>query len=108
MSDKPKLSKADKTKIDLWTSHDMTFVVKSRGRYPVTIPKYTKCAKPVYTLKMLAYMDRMNRQLNAREGKPVAVMLLDELRYVWRSDVLTQEEYDAAREADRAALVALL
>ena len=108
MNYKPELSKTDKAKIDLWTSHDMTFVVKSRGRYPVTIPRYTKCAKPVYTLKMLAYMERMSHQLNAREVKPVTVMLLNEIRYVWRSDVLTQEEYDAAREADRSSLVALL
>jgi len=104
------LSKTDRSKIDLWTAHDMSYVVKERGRYPVTIPRFTPCHKPPYTHEILRYFERMMKRWEqpSENSKPVAVFLEGQLRYCWREDVLTKEEYDAAREADRAALVLLL
>lgn len=107
--DPAKLTKTDKTRIELWTAHDMVFVLdKERGQG--TIPRFTACVKPVYTNKIKAYLANMERQGFGRPDdrtRAVAVKLEGQLRYVWRTDVLTKEEYDAAKEKERTSLSAL-
>lgn len=113
MSDK--LSKIDLARIDLWTAHDMVFVVKDRGPHPVTIPRFTACHKPRYTHKLKEQCDRRSVRwrdepgpTRAPDDRIVCVVLQGQERFVWRSDVLTEAEYAAAREADRATLAGLL
>jgi len=108
------LTKVDLARIDLWTARDMQFVVKGRGRYGVTIPRFTKCHKPRYTHKMKQRCLDMSQKWwanllddHSEDDRVICIVLEGSERFVWRSDVLTQNEYDAAREADRAALAAL-
>jgi len=104
---KRNLSKVDKQKLDLWTAHEMSFMVDGTIRI---IPRFTPCTKPVYTRKIRDYLDKMEQESHTRpEGNPkgVAIKLKGMIRYVWRTDVLTKEEYDAAREKQRAAIGAL-
>jgi formylglycine-generating enzyme required for sulfatase activity len=110
-----KLSKVDLARIELWTACDMVFVVKDRGRYPVTIPQFTACHKPRYTRKIKEQCNRYDTKWRDDHGPPrapddrvVCVVLQGQERFVWRSDVLTEAEYAEAREADRATLAGLL
>ena len=103
------LSDIDKQKIDLWTAHDMTFVL-SREKGIGTIPQFTPCVKPPYTKKIRGYLDKMEESGFGRsDGRPkaVAVKLEGMLRYVWRTDVLTREEYDVHRKKKLTSLGAL-
>lgn len=109
-----KLTKVDLARIDLWTARDMQFVVKERGRYPTTIQRFTKCHKPRYTHRLkemcLDRTDKWSRFFDQHEDgdRVICVVLEGQERFLWRSDVLTEAEYEAAREADRASLVSLL
>jgi hypothetical protein len=100
------LSEIDKKRISLRTAHDMQFVL-SKEKGIGTIPRFTKCVKPAYTRKIRKYLDNMEERGISRpvsNPKAVAVKLLGLLRYVWRTDVLTKEEYDAIRKKERSAL----
>lgn len=107
------LTKTDKTRIELWTARDMQFVI-TPGVGPDgigTIPKYTSCAKPVYTGRIkdhVEWVEKGKGNFNRPPGvKCVCVKLEGVLRYVWRTDVLTKEEYDVARAKERDSLRAL-
>ena len=103
---KAELSKTDLARIELWTAEDMTFVV-SRETGIRVIPRFTKCVKPKYTHEIKRYLMNMERTTMFRpEGNPpaVCVQLAGMLRYVWRTDVLTESEYDAVRETEKASL----
>lgn len=106
-----KLSKVDRARIDLWTKRDMLFVVKERGRYPITIPRFTKCHKPCYNhrhKREIARLEEQFRRNDDRENdKVVCIVLEGSERFVWRSDVLTEQEYEAVKEQERAAIAAL-
>jgi len=100
------LTKTDKAKIELRTAHELTFRLDKR-RGICTIPAYTKCYKPRYDRKIKAYLVRMEAVSSYRppENPPaVCVFLEGMLRYVWRTDVLTEKEYDVIRKEKRDAL----
>lgn len=102
-----KLSQVDKMRIDLWTAHDMTFVI-SRKKGIGTIPRFTPCVKIPYTNKIkrhLQQMEERNKALHVSGSKAVCVKLLGMLRYVWRTDVLTKEEYEKVKEKERKSAV---
>ncbi len=91
------LTKVELSVIDLWTSRDLLFVVKGKGI--TTIHKYTKCRKPRYDTKIRRYLDRMeDSRDDLPSAKAVCVDLAGQLRYVWRTDVLTESEYDVERK----------
>jgi hypothetical protein len=84
----------------------MTFHA-GKGEF-IVIPKFTPCRKPAYTQKMRDDLDRMSRmQLRDEKDFWVLVNLDGLLRTIKRSALLTQKEYDAEREQDRAALAML-
>jgi hypothetical protein len=102
------LTKTERTRMELWTARDMDFVItpgigpKGVGR----ILRHTPCVKPVYTLKIkdyLRWMETKNPE-KAAGDKAVCIKLEGMLRYVWRSDVFTKEEHDAAKDRDRDSL----
>ena len=103
------LTKADRMEIELWTAEDMLFVIdKKRGIEK--IPRHTPCVKPPYTKRIKRYIENMEeKRLHRPEGNPkgVCVKLEGTLRYVWRTQVLTKEEYDAVRSKKRNSLGAL-
>jgi len=105
------LSRVDRSRIDLWTRRDMLFVVKERGRYPVTIPRFTKCHKPCYNHKhkrKISVAEEQLRRMDSRDNDRIVCVVLEGIeRYVWRSDVLTEQEYGAVREKERAVIAAL-
>lgn len=100
------LSKTDLAKLDLYTAKDMTFVIR-KGEDARTIPRFTPCKKPKYTREIKDYLVNMEEKHPFRpKDAPFAVCVELEgmLRYVWRTDVLTQKEYDEARKADKVSL----
>jgi hypothetical protein len=101
-----KLSKVDKARIELWTAHDLTFVI-SKEKGVGTIPRFTPCVKPVYTHKIKDYLFNMEEKgINRPPGvKAVCVKLEGMLRYLWRTDVLTKQEYEEVRRKERTSAV---
>jgi hypothetical protein len=91
------LTKSDLAEIELWTSKDMTFRINGSMQ---VIPAGTKCVKPKYTKKIKGYLGRMDvtgfGRPESMKKTPVAVCvkLRGQLRYVWRTDVLTEKESD--------------
>jgi len=101
------LTKVDKAKIDLWTAHDMDFMI-SKKRGVGTIPRFTSCVKPPYTSKIKEYLKWMEEKSMVRpDGNPKAVCVQLEgiLRYLWRTDVLTREEYEKVKAAERSGAI---
>lgn len=101
------LSKVDKARIQLWTARDMSFVI-SRDRGIGTIPRYTKCEKPPYNQKNKKYLYRMEEtSFHRPDSNPraVCVKLGGKLRYIWRTDVFTEEEYEECKREERASAV---
>jgi hypothetical protein len=104
------LTKVDKARIKLWTAHDMSFVI-SREKGIGTIPKFTPCEKISYDLKIKAYLDHMEAKSDWRPSsnpKAVCVKLMGVIRYVWRTDVLTEAEYDEVKRKERSKAVGVL
>lgn len=84
----------------------MTFNISSQKGIDV-IPRYTPCEKPVYTLEIKKYLERMEAYNPYRPiGSPraVCVKLAGQLRYVWRTDVLTKAEYEERTYGDKSKL----
>jgi hypothetical protein len=105
---KTNLTEKDRAAIDLWTARPMTFH-EGRGVFRV-IPRFTPCRKPAYTQDMREDLDRfvMRTCAELAPGDFWALIKLEgKLRYVERSAVLTQKEYDDVRAKERAALGAL-
>ncbi len=99
------LSRVDLSVIDLWTSGDMLFVIE--GRRIGVIHKFTRCKKPRYTLKIKGNLARMERRGFNRPSeavKAVCVELSGKLRYVWRTDVLTEPEYEIEKKRGTVGL----
>lgn len=103
------LSRVDLSVIELWTAKDMTFVIE--GRRIGVIPKFTKCKKVRYTHKIKYTLEKMEeRGFNrpSENTKAVCVELSGKLRYVWRTDVLTESEYDIERKRGTTSLKRVL
>lgn len=96
------LSKTDRAKIELWTSRKLVFMVD--GKYEA-IKAHTHCYKPPYTKGDKAYIENMEQKSAYRPPgvKAVCVVLRGQRRYVWRTDVLTEKEYDESRQRNREA-----
>lgn len=89
------LSTVDKARIELWTSRDMLFSINKKRGISV-IPKYTKCEKVPYTHKIKDYLQSMEEHSFSRptdKPKAVCVKLEGMIRFVWRTDVLTEKEH---------------
>ena len=102
-----RLTPTDKLRLDLWTSRDMSFVIDRESGIGV-IPRFTKCYKPSYTSRIKRYLTRMEEKTWSRplsKPKAVCVHLQGQLRYVWRIDVLTEKEYEQAKEAERSSVL---
>jgi len=103
-----KLTKIDKARIKLWTSRELVFVI-SKEKGIGTIPRFTECEKVPYDRKIRAYLDSMESKQDYRRppGNPkaVCVKLVGRLRYVWRTDVLTEAEYEEVKKKDRSRAV---
>jgi len=103
-----KLTKVDKARIKLWTSREMAFMI-SKEKGVGNIPRFTECEKVPYDLKIRAYLDKMETQQDHRRppGNPkaVCVKLMGQLRYVWRTDVLTEAEYEEVKKKDRSRAI---
>ncbi len=105
MNDPVELTDKDKMKLDMWTARDLTFHINKR-RGTGAIPRFTSCKKPKYTLKIKRYLMRMEERdsEHAAGDFAVCVDLIGQFRYVWRSDLLVQQEYDEIRKEERSAL----
>ena len=101
------LSSVDKARIDLWTSMDLIFA-NSVNHQLKTFPRFTSCVKPSYTKRVKGYLEWMeDRGLYRPPSNPkaVCIKLGGQLRYVWRTDVLTEKEYEDAKRKDRESTV---
>ena len=99
-------TEADRAAFDLWTACPMTFH-EGRGQFR-TFPRFSECRKPAYTQAMAAELIRLSRldaQAAGTSDRWVYVVLDGKRRQVLRSHLLTQVEYDKAREKDHSALV---
>lgn len=77
---------------DVWLSRDMTF--NSQDGF-IIFAKHTKAKKIKYDYAIELYLDNMENKsvlYDASFGRAVAIELGGMVRYVWRSDVLTEEE----------------
>lgn len=77
---------------DVWLSKDMTF--NSQNGF-IVFAKHTKAKKIKYDYAIESYLDNMENKsvlYDASFGRAVAIELGGMVRYVWRSDVLTEEE----------------
>lgn len=97
------------SRLRLWTSRDMTYnnpiATKKRSKGFYVIKKHTECCKATYTSEVKARLRKMENEVNRRAGdRPVAVLLDGLVRYMWRSDVLTEEEYAEVRKVARDKL----
>jgi hypothetical protein len=101
------LTEVDKLSIDLWTARDMLFMInKSKG--VGFIPRFTECYKPVYNHSIKDYLNNMEAKGFNRPGSnpnAVCVKLEGMLRYVWRTDVLTKDEYDERRKCEKESTI---
>ncbi len=75
--------------------------------------KHHKCQKVRYSSKVLSILNRMEDlegskyQCSGGKDRAVAIKLGEIVRYVWRSDVLTEAEYDQRVKQDRRKLSSL-
>jgi len=95
-------AKIEKARIELWTARDMVFVL-DRKRGIQTIPRFTKCGKPPYTKKIKTYLKNFEEKSMTRPDgvSAVCVKLEGMLRYIWRTDVLTRQEYVKIKEEEK-------
>jgi hypothetical protein len=88
----------------------MAFVI-DRDKGVEIIPRYTECEKVPYDHKIKRYLQGMEQKGFNRPGSgpaAVCVKLKGMLRYVWRTDVLTEEEYEDHKKHERASVVGVL
>jgi hypothetical protein len=96
----------------VWLSKEMIFNNPGKGvkRYP----KNTKAEKVKYNKKILRYLDRMEEKVDSviradgvsieDLGRAVAIKMDGLVRYVWRSDLMTEREFDEKRTAQKKKL----
>jgi len=91
---------------DVWLARDLLFndpVKREIRRYE----RFTMARKVRYSGKILRYLDRMEDTIgaiNEGKGRAVAIKLGGMVRYLWRVDVLTAEEYDEVKKGQGAKL----
>lgn len=95
---------SDDKKIWLWTSRDMKFHDPEKGFFK--IKKYTRCYVAKYNNRIKNYLERMKRKDTYHDSheNPVAVFLDEKIRYVWRSDLLTEKEFEDIKREQRRKL----
>jgi len=92
-----------KAEFDVWLSRDMSFN-NPPGRHIHTYHKYVKAKKVKYTKKIQKCLDRMESKRGTGRGRAVAIKLGGNIRYVWRSDLLSKKEYNEIQEEQRSKL----
>lgn len=97
-----------KARIKVRLARDMDFN-NPPGRNIKRYVKYTQAEKVPYNSAIMAYLNSMEDSLFSeyKESgvRAVAIFLDGMIRYVWRSDLLTEEEFENGRKA-RASSVA--
>lgn len=92
------------SEFNVWLARDMYFNDEP-GNNIYKYRKYTKAKKIKYTKLILKYLDKMEMQLeNNDNGRSVAIEMGGKIRYVWRIDLLSEKEYNAAKEEQRITI----
>lgn len=103
----PQDKRVAKAELDVWLGRDMAFNTPP-GQNIKRYSKYTQCKKVEYTSKILDYLDRMEDVLfpveHDHNGRACAIKLDGVVRYVWRSDLLNEEEYGREQEKHRSGI----
>lgn len=93
-----------KAEFDVWLAREMLFNHPPRQDVR-KYPKFYKAKKVKYTKQILRYLDRMEaKEFEDHRCRAVAIYLDGMVRYVWRSDLLSQKEYDDVQKKQRHGL----
>jgi len=104
----PRDPRTIKSEFDVWTSSEMIFnnpPPKGKGGQNLkTYPRFTKAKKVKYNKERLWYLDNMEKRGDLKGSRAVAIELDGIVRYVWREDVYTEEEFKDAQKGHKAGL----
>ena len=100
-----------KSEFDVWTSKEMIFnnpsPKGSGGQNLKTYPRFTKAKKVKYDKVRMRYLNDMEKRGNLAGvvcGRAVAIEMDGIVRYVWREDVYTEDEFKEAQKTHKAGL----
>lgn len=92
------LTELEREEIELWTAHELLFIEKKKLK---KFLPYTSCMKIKYDNRIKRYLENME-QKHPEKGTGVAIKLDGKVRYVWRSDLLTEKEFDEIRKKNHS------
>jgi hypothetical protein len=109
---RPRNKKVDAAQFDVYLSRELKFNDPEKKEIR-TYPAYTPARKVKYTSEIVRKLDRReDRRMFTDPQDPsvraVAIHLGGRLRYVWRTDLLTEKEFDEVRREQNEAAVRVL